>query len=292
MGKSTWKQALLLVVVVAVGYLPLPSQGHGRLRDPPSRSSLWRENSNSPTNYDDNGLNCGGYYNQWNAHGGRCGICGDPWQGPRHNEAGGRYANGIISRNYVQGHAIEVKVEITAHHKGWFEFRICPNNDVNTPASQACLNQYLLPLANQHGVTRYQLPEGSTAGWYTLMLQLPQYLTCQQCVFQWKYHAGNNWGCEGGTCGLGYGPQEEFYGCADVTITGRHGGHGGHPAFIPRTTHRPRTPTWNRGGHGAAAVPGTCRAAPGPWYTVPGLDNWCVINCAAGNCPPSHCTCD
>ena len=39
---------------------------------------------------------------------------------------------------------------------------------------------------------------------------------------KWRYHAGNSWNKDphtGETC-LGCGPQEEFYGCADITITG------------------------------------------------------------------------
>ena len=34
--------------------------GHGRLIDPPSRSSMWRYGFNNPPNYDDNQLYCGG----------------------------------------------------------------------------------------------------------------------------------------------------------------------------------------------------------------------------------------
>lgn len=29
---------------------------------------------------------------------------------------------------------------------------------------------------------------------------------------------GNSWGCENDLCGLGYGEQEQFYGCADVSV--------------------------------------------------------------------------
>lgn len=48
---------------------------------------------------------------------------------------------------------------------------------------------------------------------------LPQDVTCTQCVIQWKYIAGNNWGvCENGTGAVGCGPQEEFRACADVAI--------------------------------------------------------------------------
>ena len=135
---------------------------------------------------------------QWDVKHGECGICGDPAEaGQRVNEPGpdNIYANGIIVRQYTEGQTIEAKVEITAHHKGWFEFRICPHNDVTTPATHSCLDNNLLPLANGLGVTRYSLPEGSGNGWYTVSLQLPMGLTCEQCVFQWKYHAGRYTAC-------------------------------------------------------------------------------------------------
>ena len=45
--------------------------------------------------------------------GGKCGICGDPYQGPRDHEAGGKYASGVIVKTYRQGAAIPVTVDIT-----------------------------------------------------------------------------------------------------------------------------------------------------------------------------------
>lgn len=44
-------------------------------------------------------------------------------------------------------------------------------------------------------------------------------LECSNCVLQWHYTAGNNWGvCANGTGALGCGPQEQFRGCADISI--------------------------------------------------------------------------
>lgn len=81
-------------------------------------------------------------------HQGKCGVCGDPYQGPRDNEAGGKFAKGIIGRRYVEGQTIDLVVEVTALHFGFFEFRICPNNNVSSPVSQACLDQHLLVLSD------------------------------------------------------------------------------------------------------------------------------------------------
>jgi hypothetical protein len=43
---------------------------HGRLIEPPARSSAWRENPFIyPKYYDDNSMNCGGYTIQWRYNG-------------------------------------------------------------------------------------------------------------------------------------------------------------------------------------------------------------------------------
>ncbi len=56
---------------------------------------------------------------QWDRNGGRCGVCGDRWDiEPRDNEAGGRYANGIIGWVYRQGSVAEITVQITVSHRG------------------------------------------------------------------------------------------------------------------------------------------------------------------------------
>ena len=60
------------------------------------------------------------FYNvqvQWERYNGKCGLCGDPYPGPRENEPGGKYANGIITRKYQEGQVIEVYVQLTANHK-------------------------------------------------------------------------------------------------------------------------------------------------------------------------------
>ena len=52
----------------------------------------------------------------------------------------------------------------------------------------------------------------------TIPLKLPDGLKCKRCVLQWWYRAGNNWGCDREGCGLGYGNQETYANCADVSI--------------------------------------------------------------------------
>lgn len=64
---------------------------------------------------------------QWNAeNNGKCGVCGDPANAdikPNEDVNGKFVQNGVITGSYVKGNVIETKVNLTAYHKGWFEFR-------------------------------------------------------------------------------------------------------------------------------------------------------------------------
>ena len=95
---------------------------------------------------------------------------------------------GIITRQYKTNSQIPVIVEITAPHKGWFEFRLCKNDNVKRAATQACLDEHLLKVVSGTG-TRYHVTFDYPMD-YDLVMQLPEGLKCEQCVFQWKYNAG------------------------------------------------------------------------------------------------------
>lgn len=133
--------------------------GHGMMLEPSSRSSLWRTNSAARINYDDNGLFCGGFHVsllpkfciiplelsifflnsyktylyrvqfsfkvQFDLNGGRCGVCGDSYNSthPQDNENTGKFGQGIIAAAYASGTVIDVHVNLTANHKGTFNYR-------------------------------------------------------------------------------------------------------------------------------------------------------------------------
>lgn len=59
------------------------TKGHGRLIEPPSRATMWRYGFDTPPNYNDHELYCGGYSRQWQRNGGKCGICGDAYDLPK-----------------------------------------------------------------------------------------------------------------------------------------------------------------------------------------------------------------
>lgn len=50
--------------------------------------------------------------------------------------------------------------------------------------------------------TRFYPRNGSRI--YEIRAQMPEDLNCSQCVLQWRYVAGNNWGtCDDGTGAVG-----------------------------------------------------------------------------------------
>jgi len=209
--------ALVLGVVVAVYHV----NGHGRMVHPTSRSSVWRDPAyssyNPPENWNDNEIYCGGAGIQHGQNGGKCGECGDAWHlpKPRDNEGGGKFSREIITGNYQRGQTVDVEVYLSAAHLGFFEFRLCQWNQWLVPEEQSCFDRNLLHFSD--GNTKFYVTQGP--GTYYPKVVLPNDVTCNQCVFQWKYTAGNTWGdCGNGTSAVGCGPQETFVNCADVQI--------------------------------------------------------------------------
>ncbi|CAD7092479.1 unnamed protein product [Hermetia illucens] len=227
------------VVTIAVVWsfvLISTCNGHGRLIEPPSRASAWRYGFPTPPDYNDHELYCGGFNRQWQKNDGKCGECGDAWDSPlpRPHEYGGKWGQGVIVRKYALDAEITLRVELTASHMGYFEFRVCPDPN----GKQVCLDKHVLKILggtpsvhNPEDLdTRFYPRNGSRI--YEMKARLPGGLKCTNCLLQWRYIAGNNWGmCENGTGAVGCGPQEEFRACADISI----GASG-------RTTMRPFRP--------------------------------------------------
>jgi len=119
---------------------------------------------------------------------------------PRPHEAGGKYGNGIVVRRYKMDSAFTIRVELTANHKGYFEFRLCPHNSPHRVVSQSCLDKYLLTQARtrdgrsygdepaMEDDTKYYPANGTKV--FEMKYMLPKGMTCTQCVVQWRYFAG------------------------------------------------------------------------------------------------------
>ena len=78
----------------------------------------------------------------------------------------------------------------SANHIGYFEFRLCPNNNIHKAATQQCLDQYVLPRADGRGTKTTVIYKEGVQEFIDVKLRLPAGLTCEQCVFQWLYNTG------------------------------------------------------------------------------------------------------
>ena len=129
---------------------------------------------------------------------GKCGFCGDPWDArePRPNEAGGIYGQGVIGRTYYLDKGfIDVRIEVLSSVQGFFQFNLCPNNDIAERISQDCLDEYPLKILSKDQKISYgrrYYPEISPGkrGQVSLSLEIPEGLTCTQCVLQWRWRGG------------------------------------------------------------------------------------------------------
>ncbi|XP_037799438.1 uncharacterized protein LOC119594474 isoform X2 [Penaeus monodon] len=191
------------------------------MSSPAARNSAWRFGFDTPTNYNDSELFCGGRevgrfrkipvkmfsvkqtghvgrcslmplfvlfsQVQHRINGGRCGVCGDDWRlpEPRPHERGGRFGRGVVTANYSEGQVVPVTIHISANHEGFYEFRLCSNNDPSARDSQECLDEHFLAMA-EIGGHRYTLA-GSIHGDHTVQVKLPKGVACTHCVLQWKW---------------------------------------------------------------------------------------------------------
>jgi len=260
------------------------------MTEPPSRSTMWEHGfPDSPADYDWRESFCGGKLHQWSPSiGGKCGICGDPWDGEREHEApGGKYANGIITRTYEPGQEIMVTSEITANHLGFVEVRLCRNNDVTQDPDQTCFDQ--------PGAALTFVETGEDKLWITdamggsptvqAMVRLPAW-ECDQCILQWTYRNGR----DADTCNGACGPVETFRACADISILGSGVAHN-------TTHHLPSTSTESGPEETTTPLPTlpphtTCHAT-GAWTGDTKQDAWCNENCLHDPpyCPEDVCTC-
>ena len=183
---------------------------------------MWRYGFANPVNYNDNEVWCGGVGDQHGKYEGKCGVCGDSFgdEQPREHENGGKYGQGVLAHRYVMGQTIDVHVDLTTNHWGYFEFSLCDDVRKNKPATEECFEKNVLFLTERPGETRYYIAEDTPKKMMVkYKLDLPQGVSCTNCVLRWTYVTGNTWGkCEDGTEKVGCGDQETFRNCADIQI--------------------------------------------------------------------------
>jgi len=190
--------------------LALPmAMGHGYLKEPASRNVV--ASSRSWPDVRETCPHCLNGGGSKAVDGG--GLCGDPQQASMHDEP--YMVPTDVQHTYTPGDVAVFTVQITAHHKGHFEFRICDRGlDEATLGTrqegQDCLNEWVLervapisscspndsnpdcqPLDPAHP-ERWYLPPPSYSMLYNMRYQIPSGLGCQHCTLQWYYSSGNS----------------------------------------------------------------------------------------------------
>ena len=209
---------LIVIIVLSCLISDYGVSAHGYLIKPAGRPSAWRVGYKTPINYNDMEMWCGGLTIK-RANNGRCGICGDPYNGTRASEVpDGKWVTKppTLTGDYGQGDWINVTVNLTAAHKGYFVFRLCPSQSDEIEVTQECLNQHPLEILINSSIPekRYKYYLGNQSpNLYNFTLKLPANLTCSRCVLQWDYTCGNQ-----GTTDM---ENETFRACADIRITNK-----------------------------------------------------------------------
>ena len=118
------------------------------------------------------------------------------------------------------GQTIEVEVDLTTNHFGYFVLKLCPINSKLRIATQDCFDAHPLYLSSDPTSYEYHIPKSTKKkAVITYEVVLPRGVTCSQCVVQWTYTTGNTWGkCDDGEEKVGCGDQEVFRNCADIQI--------------------------------------------------------------------------
>ena len=171
---------ILVICLFALQVIEI--SGHGRLMKPISRTSAWRKYpSLFPANFGDHQMFCGGIHMQHEKNGGKCGICGEAANLQKRFERGGSLYRDLIVREYLKGQTIEVEVEITANHWGYFQFKVCNIDGNKSDATQECLDKNIL--SDSSGKTKFFVDRNSK-GIVKFEVDLPADLLCNHCVFQ------------------------------------------------------------------------------------------------------------
>ncbi|RQM19611.1 hypothetical protein B5M09_011557, partial [Aphanomyces astaci] len=169
-----------IAAFAALAFAPIVVEGHGRLITPPHRGYIGKLPKYAPfvpPNWSDNSLNGGGIEATKN---GQFGICGDPFTqaSPREHENGGiyglfpQYGANVTGACFAPGAAIELKVELTANHKGYFSFGLCKLNAPDDVETEECFQ----PLAQPSGAAKYDVTPGN---FFDFTYVLPAGVTCE-----------------------------------------------------------------------------------------------------------------
>ncbi|CAL8126864.1 unnamed protein product [Orchesella dallaii] len=202
-------------------------EGHMRMLEPPSRTSMWRFEEfaylNPEQTATDDEFWCANI-RQFESDE-RCGICGDPVADPtpRAAEYRGRFWRDVSVRTFTAGQTIPIHLESYAPHGGGVEVHFCDT----VPETEGCFRKLVLG----NGDTFWPMRLGDGDFDIQTTAKLPDGVTCEHCVIRMHYRGAQHWGnCDSSrTCecdpnsgnppgGMGCSEQQTFRACADITI--------------------------------------------------------------------------
>ena len=73
-------------------------------------------------------------------------------------KAGGKYGNGVIGKTYAMGQTIDVDIDISANHWGYFVLNICPVDGKNKDPTQECFDKHPLMLTENPSSYKFNVP--------------------------------------------------------------------------------------------------------------------------------------
>ncbi|KAF0710774.1 hypothetical protein AaE_012384, partial [Aphanomyces astaci] len=167
----------VLLSALAISSVVDFADAHGRLISPPHRGYIGKLPKFAdlvPVNYDDNGLSAGGI---GGTKGGKHGVCGDPYSGVRQHETGGTYGlfpvhgSKVVGACYAPGSTVDLQVQLTANHQGYFQFGLCKLNGKHDKETNDCFQTLVQP----NGETQWQVPPGNEV--FTIQSVLPAGVT-------------------------------------------------------------------------------------------------------------------
>jgi len=187
-ARRMW-QALRVQLALLLAACP-GSRGHGYLAFPPMRGGAGGSTLNAYCPQCGNGA----------------GICGDGGQWGNSDMLG--YTQGPLT-TFSPGQVVEFVIQLTAHHRGHFEFSICDKKlGHSTADAQACLNAHRLqrvpppsdcvpndargdcqPIHAEYP-ERWYLPPGT--GTHKMRFRIPSNLQCSSCTLQWRWWTANS----------------------------------------------------------------------------------------------------
>ncbi|RHY87344.1 hypothetical protein DYB35_009848 [Aphanomyces astaci] len=207
--------AFLTPMAFIVAMMVQDASAHGRLLVPPHRGyigKLPQFDGLVPVNFGDHSLSAGGI---GQTRGGKHGICGDRYSGKRLHETGGEFAKfpqlreKVIGACYAPGSTMDLQVQLTANHMGYFEFGLCKLNSLNDKETEDCFKTLVQP----NGEKDWKVPAGNKV--FNMQYMLPDGVSCDgdsHCVLRWHYVGWNN-------PDVGIDGQEQFWNCADIYVS-------------------------------------------------------------------------